>query len=91
MSLRLYKALGVPEGYHYVRTEAIGGALKLYAAVREDQFVCPDCGSWEVCRHGKRFRETAMPSTESRPVFLVTEVPRCQCPDCGKVFEVLPL
>ena len=90
MSLSLYKALGLPQSYEYVRAETIGGVVRLYAAVREEQFVCPACGSWEVCRHGKRFREITMGPVESQRVYLVTEVPRCQCSDCGKCFEVLP-
>ena len=41
----LYHAFGVREGYDYVRTEYRAGAVAFHLAVREEQFVCPDCGS----------------------------------------------
>ena len=90
MSLSLFRALGVGEGYDYVRTEYLEGAEKFYLAVRKEQFVCPNCGSWDICRKGKRFREVATVSIDRKPVILVAEVPRCQCLDCGKLFDLAP-
>ena len=29
--------------------------------------------------------------SRDKPVMLVTEVPRCQCRQCGHVFEIAPL
>ncbi len=86
----LYHAFGVRAGYDYVRTEYIDGAVKFHLAVQEAQLVCPACGSREVSRKGKRVRELQTVPIGLKPVFLVTEVPRCQCRGCGQPFEVAP-
>jgi hypothetical protein len=39
---------------------------------------------------GKRFRRIQTVPIGLKPVMLVTEVPRCQCRQCGLVFEVAP-
>jgi predicted RNA-binding Zn-ribbon protein involved in translation (DUF1610 family) len=86
----LYHAFGVREGYDYVRTEYPAGAVEFHLAVRADQFVCPDCGSRHVIRKGARERALQTVPIGFKTVFLVTEVPKCECKDCGAKFEVAP-
>jgi transposase len=86
----LYHAFGVREGYDYVRTLYEDGCIRFVLEVRPEALVCPDCHSQEVSRKGRRFRELRTVPIGLKPVFLVTEVPKCQCRDCGKTFEVSP-
>lgn len=60
-------------------------------AVQSRLLVCPHCEGQDVIRRGKRFRRIQTVPIGLKPVFLVTEVPRCQCRQCGQVFEVAPL
>jgi transposase len=87
----LYHAFGVREGYEYVRTEYHQGTVEFHLAVEGRLLVCPHCQGREVIRKGKRFRRIQTVPIGRKPVFLVTEVPRCQCRRCGAVFEVSPL
>ena len=87
----LYHAFGVREGYQYVRTEYHDGAVLFHLAVKADQFVCPECGSREVIRKGSRERSLQTVPIGFKRVLLVTEVPKCECKDCGAKFELAPL
>ena len=87
----LYHAFGVREGYQYVRTEYHDGAVQFHLAVKEDQFACPECRSRHVIRKGARERSLQTVPIGLKPVFLVTEVPKCECKDCGAKFELAPL
>jgi transposase len=87
----LYHAFGVREGYDYVRTEYHHGTVEFHLAVQSRWLVCPHCAGRDVIRRGKRFRRIQTVPIGLKPVFLVTEVPRCQCRQCGQVFEVAPL
>ena len=86
----LYHAFGVREGYDYVETQYQDGCIRFVLAVRADWIQCPVCGRKEVTRKGRRFRELQTVPIGLKPVFLVTEVPQCQCAACGKRFEVAP-
>lgn len=86
----LYHAFGVREGYDYVRTEYHQGTVEFHLAVQSRLLVCPHCPDSQVIRKGKRFRRIQTVPIGLKPVFLVTEVPRCQCQSCGLVFEVSP-
>jgi transposase len=87
----LYHAFGVREGYDYVRTEYHHGTVEFHLAVQSRLLVCPHCESRDVIRRGKRFRRIQTVPIGLKPVFLVTEVARGQCRQCGQVFEVAPL
>lgn len=87
----LSPAFGVREGYEYWKTEYGEGCVRFFLLCKEQRLVCPHCQSREVSRKGRRFRELQAVSIGLPPVFLVTEVPQCQCRDCGKRFEVSPL
>jgi transposase len=60
-------------------------------AVKEDQFACPKCESRNVIRKGARERSLQTVPIGFKPVFLVTQVPKCECKDCGTTFELAPL
>ncbi len=87
----LYHAFGVREGYEYVRTEYQHGAVQFHLAVKAEQFVCPGCQSVNVIRKGGRERSLQTVPIGLKPVFLVTEVPKWECKDCGAKFELAPL
>jgi transposase len=86
----LYHALGVREGYDYVETQYQDGGVRFVLSVRPDWITCPACGSKAINRKGRRFRELQTVPIGLKPVFLVTEIPKCQCAACGKRFEVSP-
>ena len=87
----LYHAFGVREGYEYRRTDYHDGAVQFHLAVKADQLVCPECRSRHVIRKGGRERSLQTVPIGFKPVFLVTEVPKCECKECGAKFEVAPL
>ena len=87
----LYHAFGVREGYDYVRTEYHQGTVEFHLAVTDRLLVCPHCQGREIIRKGQRFRRLQTVPIGLKRVILVTEVPRCQCRQCGRVFEVAPL
>ena len=87
----LHHAFGVREGYDYLRTEYHQGQVKFHLSVQARLLVCPHCQSQEVIRKGRRWRELQTVPIGLKPVWLVTEVPRCFCPACQKTFEVAPL
>ena len=86
----LYHAFGVREGYEYVRTDYQAGAVQFHLAVKAELFVCPVCQSAHVIRKGARERSLQTVPIGLKPVFLVTEVPKCECKDCGAKFELAP-
>ncbi len=87
----LYHAFGVREGYDYVETLYQDGCIRFVLSVRPDWIKCPACASQAITRKGRRFRELQTVPVGLKPVFLVTEVPKCLCAACGKPFEVSPL
>jgi len=87
----LYHAFGVREGYEYVSTDYQQGEVRFHLAAKPDLFVCPKCRSFNVIRKGGRERSLQTVPIGMKPVFLVTEVPKCECKDCGTLFEVAPL
>ena len=86
----LYHAFGVREGYDYVETLYQDGCIRFVLSVRPEWLICPTCGSKDVNRKGRRFRELRTVPIGLKPVFLVTEVPKCHCGQCGQRFEVSP-
>jgi len=86
----LYHAFGVRKGYEYWRTEFTDSCVRFFLLVKPELLVCSGCQSREVIRKGRRFRELQTVPIGLKPVFLVTEVPKCQCRKCGRSFEILP-
>ena len=50
-----------------------------------------DAPAPQVKRKGRRFRELQTVPIGLKRVWLVTEVPQCECLACGQSFEVSPL
>src|ERR1035438_5380439 len=75
----LYHAFGVRGGYDYVRTVYEAGSIRFVLAVRPELVICPQCGSSELSRKGRRFRDLQTVPIGLKSVFLVTEVPKCEC------------
>ena len=86
----LYHAFGVREGYEYVRTDYAHGAVQFHLKVKPECLVCPACQSRQIIRKGWRERTLQTVPIGLQPVFLVTEVPKCECKDCGAKFELPP-
>lgn len=86
----LYHAFGVREGYEYRETLYQDGCVRFVLAVRPDWITGPACGSRDIARKGRRFRELQTVPIGLKPVFLVTEIPQGQCAACGKRCEVSP-
>lgn len=86
----LYHAFGVRHGYEYRSTKYVEGAVEFHLAAKEELLRCPECGHQPCRRRGSRVRRIAAPPIGLKPVYLVTEVPACQCQECGKTFEVSP-
>jgi transposase len=87
----LYHAFGVREGYEYQKTEYVEGRVEFHLRAKEELLQCPDCGHAPVRRRGRRWRRIRGVPIGLKEVVLVTEVPRCQCQQCGKTFDVSPL
>jgi transposase len=87
----LYHAFGVREGYEYHKTEYVEGRVEFHLRCKEERLQCPDCKHAPVRRRGSRWRRIRTVPIGLKEVVLVTEVPRCQCPECGKTFDVSPL
>lgn len=87
----LCHAFGIRKGYEYVRTVYGDGCISFVLVARQELLVCPRCHSAEVSRKGRRFRQLQTVPIGFKPVWLVTEVPQCQCRACGQSFEVAPL
>lgn len=86
----LYHAFGIRKGYDYVRTVYGDGCISFVLVTRPELLVCPRCQSAQVSRKGRRFRQLQTVPIGLKPVWLVTEVPQCQCRACGQSFEVAP-
>lgn len=67
------------------------GCIRFVLEAKAELFVCPKCKSADINRKGRRFRELQTVPIGLKPVFLVTEVPNCQCGKCGHRFEISPL
>jgi DNA-directed RNA polymerase subunit RPC12/RpoP len=81
----------VREGYEYVRTEYHDGGVQFHLAVKAELLVCAHCGSHKVIRKGSRERSLQTVPIGFKPVFLVTEVLKGECKECGAKFEIAPL
>jgi hypothetical protein len=87
----LYHAFGVRKGYDYVRTLYGEGCIRFVLTARQELLACPRCHCAQVKRKGRRFRELQTVPIGWKRVWLVTEVPQCECLACGQSFEVSPL
>jgi transposase len=87
----LQKAFGVSWHYRCVRVDYDWGSVQFYLDLKASALVCPLCGAVHaVIRKGRRSRILQTVPIGLKPVYLVTEVARCQCRRCDVIFEVAP-
>lgn len=82
----LYHAFGVV-GYHHVKSEYTGGAVRLRL---EDNrvFRCTHCGSSDVIKRGTNLRRFRAVPIGRKPVFIEVPIQRVGCVSCGNVRPV---
>jgi len=87
----LQKAFGVSGKYRCVRVDYHWGSVQFHLELKAKALACPQCGSGRaVIRKGRRCRVLQTVPIGLKPVYLVTEVARCQCRRCGVIFEIDP-
>jgi transposase len=87
----LQKAFGVSWHYRCVRVDYHWGSVQFHLDLKASALVCPLCGSAHaVIRKGRRSRILQTVPIGLKPVYLVTEVARCQCRRCEVIFEIDP-
>ena len=87
----LRKAFGVSGHYRCVRVDYHWGSVQFHLDLKAEALVCPQCGSAQaVIRKGRRCRVLQTVPIGLKPVYLVTEVARCQCRRCEVIFEIAP-
>ena len=86
----LKNAFGVPKGYKCVSADYEGGDVVFHLEVEDDQLACIECNSRNVIRKGSRKRRLQAVPIGLKAVYLVTQVPKCECKDCGAKFELPP-
>ena len=85
----LRKAFGVTGHYRCVGVDYQWGSVQFHLDLKAAALVCPQCGSAQaVIRKGRRCRVLQTVPIGLKPVYLVTEVARCQCRPCEVVFEI---
>jgi transposase len=86
----LHEIFGVSKSYRSTKTEVRHGGVFVAVEPREKLYRCPECGSREVIRKGKRIRRVQTLPIGFHPVYLEVAVPRCQCNTCGQILEIAP-
>jgi transposase len=87
----LHEIFGLPKSYRSTGTEVKHGGVFLSVEPLEVLFHCPKCRSRDIIRKGRRTRRVQTLPIGFHPVYLETEVPRCQCKACQHIFEIAPL
>ena len=64
------------------------GGVRFVLVVRPDLIKYPACGSKNIVRKGRHFRELQTGRIGLKPVLLVPKIPKCQSAGCGKRFKV---
>ena len=86
----LHEIFGVARSYRSTRTEVRHGGAFVAVEPLDKLFGCPQCGSRDVIRKGRRTRRVQTLPIGFHPVYLEVEVPRCQCKECQHLVEIAP-
>ena len=78
----LYHGFGLKD-QEYLKTTYEGGDIFFHIRTKSDKLRCCDCGSSNVVMKGKQSRKFKTLSIGLKPVFLIADVQRLQCKDCG--------
>jgi transposase len=83
----LYHAFGL-RGYQQTRIELAGGVVRFHVQPTEKSICCSSCGSDNVIRRGAKIREFRASPIGTKPTFIVANLPRVECLDCGDVRQI---
>jgi transposase len=78
----LYHGFGIKD-QEYLKTTYAGGDIFFHIRTKSDKLRCGECGSANVIHKGKQIRKFKTLNIGLKPVFLIAEVHRLQCKDCG--------
>jgi hypothetical protein len=90
----LHEIFGVSKSYRATKTEIKHGALFVAVEPLDKLLIYPECRSRDVIRKGKRTRRVQTLPIGFHPVYIETQVPRCQCKSvrsAGTSLRSLPL
>ena len=82
MQSLLYHGFGIKD-QDYIKTSYDGGEIVFHIRTKAEKLRCCDCGSSNVVMKGKQSRKFKTLSIGLKPVFLIADVQRLQCKDCG--------
>jgi len=83
----LYHAFGI-RGYHYTRTDYLGGQTIFTIHQEPETCRCSACGSPHVVSRGRVERRFRSLPIGGRATFVVLPIPRVECRACGAVRQV---
>jgi len=83
----IYHAMGL-QGYEYVRQEFAGGSVSIKVRPKWRHLRCPACKSKRVVRRGQCLRKLRSVPIGRKPIWLIVEVPRVSCQECGCVRRI---
>ena len=83
----LYHAFGLT-GYEYVHQKFEGGSVVCRVRPKCRLLRCPLCKSKRVVRRGMYLRKLRTVPIGRKPVWIVVEVPRVYCADCGCIRRI---
>jgi len=86
----LHEIFGVSKSYRSIKTEVMHGGVFVAVEPMDKLYRCPECRSRQVIRKGQRIRRVQTLPIGFHPVYLQVGVPRCQCNECGHIFEIAP-
>jgi len=78
----LYHVFGAP-GYDFISNQFEGGSLFIHMRPKDKLVRCPECKSFHVIRRGVSERKLRTLPVGAKQVWLVAEVPRVKCLNCG--------
>jgi transposase len=80
----LYHVFGLREQM-VITTDYKYGKVCVKIKTKEDKLQCSGCGSWDVIKSGKKERLFRTIPIGSREVFLIADIQRLECKDCGLI------
>ena len=69
----------------YLKTEYVAGRITIHIRTKSDKLRCSKCGSEDVVRKGKVFREFRTVNIGMKPVYFHAEIQRLGCRACGAI------
>lgn len=79
----LYHGFGL-KGVEYLGTEYMEGAVIFHIRTKDENLQCGNCGSKQIIKKGVIQRKFKTVPIGLKEVFLLADIQRLQCKDCGK-------